>query len=183
MTLGMTGLLRVARERLRLILLVVLLVQGFPVQALTVTTQSFKVNATITPGCSVATGSGGAMGSLNFGSYSGVKSGQVSTQFVPNASLSLACTPGVALSMSINGGQNYTTVRNMQRSGGTQRVPYRLYTNSSLAANSEIGVNQAVSVSYSNGDNISLTLYGAAQLTGFSPAGTYSDQLTVTLSW
>ncbi|MCS2154806.1 spore coat U domain-containing protein [Scandinavium goeteborgense] len=156
---------------------------GFPVQALTVSTQSFKVNATITPGCSVATGSGGAMGSLNFGSYSGVKSGQVSTQFVPNASFTLACTPGVALSMSINGGQNYTTVRNMQRSGGTERVPYRLYTSSSLAANSEIGVNQNVSVAYTNGDSIALTLYGAAQLTGFSPAGNYTDQLTVTLSW
>jgi len=183
MTWGASGFLREAREWLRLSGLVVLLSMSFPVQALTVSTQSFKVNATITPGCSVATGTGGAMGSLNFGSYSGVKSGQVSTQFVPNASFTLACTPGVALSMSINGGQNYTTVRNMQRSGGTDRVPYRLYTSSSLAANSEIGVNQSVSVAYTTGDSIALTLYGAAQLTGFSPAGNYTDQLTVTLSW
>lgn len=183
MALGASGFLRETRERLRFFGLVMLLNMGFPVQALTVAAQSFKVNATITPGCSVVTGSGGAMGTLNFGSYSGVKSGQVSTQFVPNASLSLACTPGVALSMSINGGQNYTTVRNMQRSGGTDRVPYRLYSSSSLAANTEIGVNQAVSVAYSDSNNIALTLYGAAQLTGFSPAGNYSDQLTVTLSW
>jgi spore coat protein U-like protein len=183
MTWGASGFLREVRERLRLFGLVVLLSMGFPVQALTVSSQSFKVNATITPGCSVATGTGGAMGSLNFGSYSGVKSGQVSAQFVPNASFTLACTPGVALSMSINAGQNYTTVRNMQRSGGTERVPYRLYTSSSLAANSEIGVNQNVSVAYTNGDSIALTLYGAAQLTGFSPAGNYTDQLTVTLSW
>lgn len=182
MTSGASGFLREARGWLRLLLPVALLFST-TVQALTVTTQSFKVNATITPGCSVATGSGGAMGSLNFGSYSGVKTGQVSTQFVPNASLLLACTPGVALSMSINGGQNYTTVRNMQLSGGTQRVPYRLYSSSSLAANSEIGVNQSVSVAYSNSNNIALTIFGAAQLTGFSPAGTYSDQLTVTLSW
>lgn len=182
MTSGASGFLREARGWLRLLLPVALLFST-TVQALTVTTQSFKVNATITPGCSVATGSGGAMGSLNFGSYSGVKTGQVSTQFVPNASLLLACTPGVALSMSINGGQNYTTVRNMQRSGGTDRVPYRLYSSSSLAANSEIGVNQSVSVAYSNSNNIALTIFGAAQLTGFSPAGTYSDQLTVTLSW
>lgn len=182
MTSGASGFLREARGWLRLLLPVALLFST-TVQALTVTTQSFKVNATITPGCSVATGSGGAMGSLNFGSYSGVKTGQVSTQFVPNASLLLACTPGVALSMSINGGQNYTTVRNMQCSGGTDRVPYRLYSSSSLAANSEIGVNQSVSVAYSNSNNIALTIFGAAQLTGFSPAGTYSDQLTVTLSW
>lgn len=182
MMTGVSDCLRVARERLRFFLLAPLLL-SVQVQALTVSTQSFKVNATITPGCLVTTGSGGAMGTLNFGSYSGVKSGQVSTQFVPNVSLTMGCTPGVALSMSINGGQNYTTVRNMLRSGGTERVPYRLYSSSSLAANSEIGVNQRVAVPYTNSNSIALTLYGAAQLTGFSPAGNYSDQLIVTLSW
>lgn len=145
-----------------------------------VTTQSFQVSATITPGCSVATGSGGLLGTLNFG---GVERGSVNTSFVPNGSLSIACTPGVALSMSIDGGQHYTSVRNMQRSGGTSLVPYRLYSSSSLAANSEIGVNQAVSVAYTNSNNIALPLFGVALLTGFSPAGNYSDQLTVTLSW
>ncbi|QJT81298.1 spore coat U domain-containing protein [Kosakonia sp. MUSA4] len=151
--------------------------------ALAVTTKTFTVGATIAPGCSIVSGSGGVLGTLNFGSYSGVRSGQVTTSFVPNAALSLGCTPGVALSMSINGGQNYTTVRNMQRSGGTERVPYRIFSSSSLAANSEIGVGQSVSVAYTSGDAISLSIFGAAQLTGFSPAGTYSDQLTVTLSW
>ncbi len=148
-----------------------------------VTTQSFQVSATITPGCSVATGSGGLLGTLNFGTHSGVERGSVNTSFVPNGSLSIACTPGVALSMSIDGGQHYTSVRNMQRSGGISLVPYRLYSSSSLAANSEIGVNQAVSVAYTNSNNIALPLFGVALLTGFSPAGNYSDQLTVTLSW
>lgn len=82
-----------------------------------VTSQSFKVSATIVPGCAVATGSGGVLGTLDFGTHNGVESAPVSTSFVPNGALSIACTPGVAL------------------------------------------------------------------LTGFSPAGTYSDQLTVTLSW
>lgn len=148
-----------------------------------VTSQSFKVNATITPGCSVVTGSGSVLGTLNFGTHTGVESGQVNTSFVPNGALSIACTPGVALSMSIDGGQNYASVRNMQRSGGTERVPYRLYSSSSLGANSEIGVNQAIAVTYTNSNNIALPLFGVALLTGFSPAGNYSDQLTVTLSW
>ena len=34
-----------------------------------------------------------------------------------------------------------------------------------------------------NSNNIALPLFGVALLTGFSPAGTYTDQLTVTLSW
>lgn len=131
----------------------------------------------------MTTGNGAALGTLNFGSYRGVENRRVSTQFVPNAALSLACTPGVALSMTVDGGLYYSSVRNMQRSGGTERVTYRLYSTSSLAANSEIGVNQPVSVLYTDSNNITLPLFGAATLTGFSPAGNYSDQLTVTLSW
>ncbi|ALB63139.1 fimbrial protein [Cronobacter condimenti 1330] len=149
-----------------------------------VTTQSFQVSATITAGCSVVTGSGGTFGTLDFGTRSGAESTRVSTSFVPSSSLLIACTPGVALSMAIDGGQNYgASVRNMVRGGGTDRVPYRLYTSSSLNAASEIGVNQAVSIASVNSNNISLPIFGAAQLTGFSPAGTYTDRLTVTLSW
>ncbi len=131
----------------------------------------------------MSTGSGGVLGSLNFGTHTGVESAPVSTSFVPNGALSIACTPGVALSMSINGGQNYASVRRMTRNGGNDVVGYRLYSSSSLAANSEIGVNQAIPVTYTNSNNIALPLFGVALLTGFSPAGTYSDQLTVTLSW
>ncbi len=151
--------------------------------AMAVTSQSFKVSATIVPGCAVSTGSGGLLGTLNFGTHTGVESAPVSTSFVPNGALSIACTPGVALSMSINGGQNYASVRRMTRNGGNDVVGYRLYSSSSLAANSEIGVNQAIPVTYTNSNNIALPLFGVALLTGFSPAGTYSDQLTVTLSW
>lgn len=107
--------------------------------AMAVTSQSFKVSATIVPGCAVSTGSGGLLGALNFGTHTGVESAPVSTSFVPNGALSIACTPGVALSMSINGGQNYASVRRMTRNGGNDVVGYRLYSSSSLAANSEIG--------------------------------------------
>ena len=151
--------------------------------AMAVTSQSFKVSATIVPGCAVSTGSGGLLGTLNFGTHTGVESAPVSTSFVPNGALSIACTPGVALSMSINGGQNYASVRRMTRNGGNDVVGYRLYSSSSLAANSEIGVNQAIPVTYTNINNIALPLFGVALLTVFSPSGTYSDQLTVTLSW
>lgn len=58
-----------------------------------VTSQSFKVSATIVPGCAVATGSGGLLGTLDFGSHNGVESAPVSTSFVPNGALSIACTP------------------------------------------------------------------------------------------
>ena len=39
-----------------------------------VTSQSFKVSATIVPGCAVSTGSGGLFGTLDFGTHNGVES-------------------------------------------------------------------------------------------------------------
>ena len=169
---------------LRPIFGLLLCTMGFPERAvaLTVSQQTFAVGATITPGCSVTSGTGSVLGTLNFGTYTGAQSGQVTTSFVPNASLSLACTPGVALSMTINNGVNFSSVRNLQRTGGTQRVPYRLYSSSSLAANTEI-TTQSVAISYTDANNIALSIFAAAQLTALSTAGTYTDQLTVTLSW
>lgn len=104
--------------------------------------------------CSVSTGTGGRFGTLDFGTRNGVDNTPVSTSFVADGALSIACTPGVALSMSIDGGQNYSSVRRMTRSGGTEVVGYRLYSSSSLAANSEIGVNQAIPITYTNSNNI-----------------------------
>ncbi|MDK9356827.1 spore coat U domain-containing protein [Lelliottia sp. V106_10] len=182
MTDVISRLRKIAEGKLRLVFVLIAGVAAVGT-AHAVTSQSFQVSATIVPGCSVTTGTGGVLGTLNFGTRSGVATGQVSTSFVPNGSLSIACTPNVALSMSIDGGQHYSSVRRMQRASGTEMVAYRLYSSSSLAANSEIGVNQAVPVTYTNSNNIALPLFGVALLTGFSPAGTYSDQLTVTLSW
>lgn len=159
------------------------LMLGFCSSVQAITTQNFDVTATIVSGCAITTGTSGALGVLNFGTRTGVATGQVSTQLVPNASFTLACTPNAALSMKINGGNNYSSVRNLLRSGGTQVLPYRLYSSSSLAANSEIGLNQSVSIAYTNSNNITLPLYGVVQLSGFSPAGSYTDQLTVTLTW
>lgn len=153
-----------------------------PVLAGTVT-QSFQVGATIVPGCSVGSGTSSVFGSINFGTTAGVPNNVTPAAFVPDGSFGVACTPGVALSMAIDAGNNFASVRNMVRSGATNTVPYKLYSSSSLSAGSEILANQAVSVIYTNSNNITLPIFGAAQLTGFSPAGTYSDRLTVTLSW
>lgn len=122
-----------------------------------VTSQSFRVSATVVPGCSVSTGTGGRFGTLDFGTRNGVDNAGP-FNFVADGALSIACTPGVALSMSIDGGQNYSSVRRMTRSGGTEVVGYRLYSSSSLAANSEIGVNQAIPITYTNSNNIALPL-------------------------
>ncbi|WGL95394.1 Csu type fimbrial protein [Arsenophonus nasoniae] len=145
-----------------------------------ITSQSFQVSATITPGCLV---SGGTLfGNLDFGTHPSTTNGNINASLTPNTSLTLACTPGTVLSMSINGGNNYTTIRNVKQSGFSTLLSYLLYADN--AHTIPIGLNQNISVSYSNSNNIIIPIYGVLQMNGANNrAGTYTDLLTVTLSW
>jgi len=141
----------------------------------------FKAQATIVAGCAVL-GTGSLFGTLSFGTYPGTGTGSVNGTFVQNTSLTLACTPGVSLNMAINGGSNFTTVRNVMQSGNSLQLPYRIYTDA--AHTNEIGVGQNVPLNISSSNNnIVLPIYGVLQLNGFSPSGSYTDTLTVTLTW
>ncbi|WP_369800292.1 spore coat U domain-containing protein [Pantoea sp. BL1] len=144
-------------------------------------TATFQVSASVVAGCVVSGTNTGVFGTLNFGTQSGVSSSIVSASYVQSTTIILACTPGTAVSMSINGGSNYSTTRNLKVSGNTNTVPYSLYTNA--AHTSAIPVNSAVALSYSNANNITLPIYGLLTLPGPTRAGTYTDTLTVTLSW
>lgn len=151
--------------------------------ALALPTQTFQVSAAIVAGCVVSGTNTGVFGALNFGTRSGVETNTISASYVQSSNINIACTPGTSLSMSINGGSYYTTTRNLKLANFNNTVAYRLYTNASYSAASEIPVNQNVALSYSNANNITLPIYGRLQLSGVQRAGSYSDTLTVTLSW
>lgn len=145
-----------------------------------ITSQSFQVAATIANGCVVSGGS--LFGTLDFGTHPSTANGNFNASLTPNTSLTLTCTPGTALSMSINGGNNYTTSRNVKQSSFSTLLPYLLYADN--AHTIPIGLNQNISVSYSDSNNIIIPIYGVLQLNGTNNrAGTYTDLLTVTLSW
>lgn len=144
-------------------------------------TATFQVSASVVAGCVISGTNTGVFGTLNFGTQSGVASSSVSASYVQSTTLTLACTPGTALSMSINGGSNYTSSRNLKHASNTDTVAYSLYTNA--AHTTAIPVNSPVALSYSNANNIVLPIYGLLTLPGPTRAGTYTDTLTVTLSW
>ena len=48
-----------------------------------VTSQSFRVSATVVPGCSVSTGTGGRFGTLDFGTRNGVDNTPVAPALSP----------------------------------------------------------------------------------------------------
>lgn len=141
------------------------------------------VRATISPGCRIngaISADAGKLGSLDFGSHPAIATDRVTASFSANSAVTLSCTPGVELNMSLDGGAHFEGgQRNLDGDG--QRIAYQLYLDAgqSLA----IPVNQAVAVNYTNPGDIRLPIYAALLLPGRNPPGTYSDVLTVTLSW
>ena len=95
--------------------------------------------------------------------------------------VTMQCTPGVALKMSVDGGLNNNGVRNLKRTSGTSLVAYQLYRDAALSQ--VLGIGQLVAVSYSDPTAIKLPVYAQAQLPGVLPAGTYTDVVQVVLSW
>lgn len=148
---------------------------------ITTSSTTFQVSASIVAGCVVSGTNTGIFGTLNFGTQSGLATSSVSASYIQSSTINLACTPGTTLSMTINGGSNYTSTRNLKLANNSNTVPYYLYSNA--ARTTPIPVNTAVPLSYSNANNITLPIYGSLQLPGPTRAGVYSDTLSVTLTW
>lgn len=165
------------RGRPLLALAVVAALTPWPLGA--ATTSTFQVSASIVAGCLVV---GGVThyGNLDFGSHSALASYLVSTS-LSGTSVTLQCTPGVAMNMKVGGGQNNNGARNLKRASGSSLLAYQLYRDAAFSQ--VLAIDQTVGVSYSDPNTIKLPVYARAQLTGAVPAGTYTDVLQVTLSW
>ena len=145
-----------------------------------VTTSTFQVTAQIVAGCLVV-GGVTAYGVLDYGTSSALSTATLSTS-LGGSTVTFQCTPGVALSMSVDGGQNSASgTRNLKRTGGTQMLAYQLYRDA--AYSQSLGIGQSVAVSYTDPTAIKLPVYGRVQLTGTMPAGTYTDVVQVTVTW
>jgi spore coat protein U-like protein len=142
------------------------------------TSANIPVSATVTAGCLVIGGASN-FGTLNFGSYSALAT-STATASLPG--VVLQCTPGVSLTMAVDGGQHNVSGRRLQQvSGGTQQIAYQLFRDAGLTQS--LGISQSVAVAYTDAANISLPIYGRLVLPGNLPGGQYSDVLQVTLSW
>jgi spore coat protein U-like protein len=142
------------------------------------TSANIPVSATVTAGCLVIGGTSN-YGTLDFGSASSLATSTL-TAALPG--VVLQCTPGVSLTMTVDGGQHNVSGRRLQRvTGGTQQIGYALFRDAGLTQS--LGISQSVAVAYSDAANISLPVYGRLVLPGNLPAGQYSDVLQVTLSW
>ncbi|GAD47686.1 hypothetical protein NT2_01_04580 [Caenibius tardaugens NBRC 16725] len=153
------------------------------------TSKSFELSAAIAQGCAVdglgMSGNAGALGSLSFGSHPSVATTTHQASLNDTQSVTLRCTPGVALTMSLDGGlHNASGNRNLQLGSDTAaRLLYTLCTDAGCSQ--PIGINQAipVTVNSSNMNNVRIPVVGKLTLPGNSRVGTFTDTVTVTLSW
>lgn len=151
-------------------------------------TDTFMVSATITPGCLVNHGipSDGAqvgmLGSLAFGTASALSQETRNVALLSSGSFTLSCTPGIPLSMSIDGGLQPNAGRQLKRNDGSETLTYQLYRDAALA--NPIGIDQPITIdTTTTPDNIPLPVWGSLTLPGNLPAGSYSDELVLTLEW
>jgi spore coat protein U-like protein len=157
-----------------------LLAGGVPVPLDAATTSTFQVSATVVAGCLVVGGVSN-YGNLDFGSWSALSTSSVTTA-LGGTTVTLQCTPGVSLSMSVDAGQNSASgTRNLKRSNGTARVAYQLFRDAGFSQS--LGINQSVAVTYSDPSAIKLPVFARAQLPGNLPAGSYTDVVQVVLSF
>lgn len=131
------------------------------------------VSAEVTSGCMV---SSQQFGALDFGKAPSTSTETISTALV--STMRVQCTPGVMLSMQVDAGQQGRT---LQRTGGGEVIPYRLYGDAGMTTELLPGHSMAV-VPDSSGARV-LPVHGQVILPGNVPPGTYADVLQVQLSW
>lgn len=163
-------------------------VAGLPV-AQAETTAQFDVSATITSGCLVdglgSSGNAGRIGTLDFGIDSTFSTAIHTATTTGGQTIRLRCTPGANLTMSIDGGSHAAAgARNLQLGANSSaRIAYALCRDAGCTLPIAIGTPYAVPVSGTNSEDVLLPVYGRLALPGTRPAGTYTDTLTVTLTW
>jgi spore coat protein U-like protein len=153
------------------------------------TSANFDVAAEIVAGCRVdglgGAGNAGPIGTLDFGTDSSLSTATHSATTTATQTIRLRCTPGVALVMSIDGGAHPASgQRNLQRGTDTaSRIAYTMCSDAACNLPIAIGGSTAVSVTSVNGDDVRLPIHARLTLPGGRIPGTYTDLLTVTLTW
>lgn len=153
------------------------------------TSAEFDVAAQIANGCLVdgvgGSGHAGTIGTLDFGEDSSLSTATHSATTTASQAIRLRCTPGVSLSMAIDGGTHAGSgARHLQRGGDTaSRIVYALCSDAACNQPIAIGGTTAVGVTALTADDVRLPVYARLTLPGALIPGTYTDQLMVTLTW
>lgn len=152
-------------------LLALMIMAAGPAQAQTTDTDTLTVTATVKSGCQL-TG-----GTMAFGDY---VSGQTTDLDVSGSINYANCAVGT-LTFALDGGTNGNVSDRKMKSGGNT-LNYQLFRNSTRTANwGTGGDSQQVQLLVAGGG--SLAVYGRIPKSQAAAAGSYSDTVTITLTF
>lgn len=137
-----------------------------------VASATFPVNGSVSPTCSVSSGT------LDFGDYA------TAAAALGTATVSVNCSSGAPYNISLGGGQNLNgTTRRMARSGGGF-LNYELFSNAlrTLAWGDGTGTGAKVSGTGS-GASQSRTIYGRIPAGQSAAPGSYTDSVLITVDY
>lgn len=150
------------------------------------TTDTFTVSAVITSGCALGTSSASNttdLGTLSFGTQAALSDNVDATSSAGAGSIVVTCTPGTAVTISLDYGVNGGSATKRYLSNGSQLLGYQLYQD---AAHSKVWGNGSLAYSISAFPQTTQTypVYGRLFSSSTVPAaGTYTDTVTVTLAY
>ncbi|MQB53342.1 spore coat U domain-containing protein [Rahnella sp. RcJ3] len=168
-------------------MMLLLLILCSSAHAATATT-TFTVSATLTNGCVFGSSLASpisSLGTLNFGSLSDITSNVDIVSSTGAGSVVVTCTPGTSVSIAMDYGTHGGTAtrRYMQNTTNTDLLGYQLFRD---AARSLVWGNGALVMSIPSFPDTSQTYPVYARLYAVTPlpsAGTYTDTVTVTLTY
>jgi len=150
------------------------------------TTDTFTVSAVITSGCAFGTSSTSNttdLGTLSFGTMAALSDNVDATSSTGSGSIVVTCTPGTAVTISLDYGVNGGSATERYLSNGTQSLGYQLYQD---ASHSTVWGEDSLAYSISDFPQTTQTylVYGRLfSSTTVPDAGTYTDTVTVTLAY
>ncbi len=142
---------------------------GAAAQAQTTATSQFNAQITIQAQCVVS-----SPNTLDFGS-SGLLNGNVDAQM----NFTVECTNGTAYTIAMNDGANAAGTQNRMANGG-QFVNYELYTDSNRTT---VWDSTSTVSGTGTGDPITHTVFGRVPAQTTPAPGTYTDTVTITVSY
>lgn len=138
-------------------------------------TTSFTVSATVLASCSVSATN------LNFGNYTASSGSNLDA----TSTVSVTCTNGQAYTIALDGGSVAGNVSARTMSDGAAHIlSYGLYTDAGYTTLWGDGTGGTSTLpGTGNGTQQNATVYGRIAASQFATAGTYTDTVTVTVSY
>jgi spore coat protein U-like protein len=138
-------------------------------------TDTFDVTLTIQAGCEVS-----APNDLNFGTVT-----FLDTALTTSADFSVRCTSGTNGTISLNGGIGSSgSVATRTMESGANSINYSLYTSSAYDTIWDDATSGTSTVPHNGtGSTTTLTIYGRVPSQSTPAAATYSDTITITVSY